>query len=62
MKNEGDWHYRYYEIFKAHQMPTSIVSFMKAQVLFWLLAATDGHAKNFSVLSNQEGRSISSPL
>lgn len=30
--------------------------FMKAQVLFWLLAATDGHAKNFSVFINQEGR------
>ena len=29
--------------------------FMKAQVLFWLLAATDGHAKNFSVFINQEG-------
>jgi len=23
--------------------------FMKAQVLFWLLAAGDGHAKNFSL-------------
>jgi serine/threonine-protein kinase HipA len=23
--------------------------FMKAQIVFWLLAATDGHAKNFSV-------------
>ncbi|OAT28621.1 type II toxin-antitoxin system HipA family toxin [Proteus myxofaciens] len=30
--------------------------FMKAQVLFWLLAATDVHAKNFSVFINQEGR------
>lgn len=28
-------------------------NFMKAQVLFWLLAATDGHAKNFSILSKQ---------
>ncbi|MFP1909763.1 type II toxin-antitoxin system HipA family toxin [Lonsdalea quercina] len=31
-------------------------SFMKAQVLFWLLAATDGHAKNFSVLIEPDGR------
>ncbi len=30
--------------------------FMKAQVLFWLLAATDGHAKNFSVFIEPEGR------
>ncbi|MFB1117177.1 type II toxin-antitoxin system HipA family toxin [Dickeya dadantii] len=31
-------------------------SFMKAQVLFWLLAATDGHAKNFSLFIESEGR------
>jgi len=31
-------------------------SFMKAQVLFWLLAATDGHAKNFSLFIEAEGR------
>ena len=30
--------------------------FMKAQVLFWLLAATDGHAKNFSLFIEPEGR------
>ena len=29
---------------------------MKSQVLFWLLAATDGHAKNFSVFIEPEGR------
>ncbi|ANE75476.1 type II toxin-antitoxin system HipA family toxin [Dickeya solani] len=31
-------------------------TFMKAQVLFWLLAATDGHAKNFSLFIEFEGR------
>lgn len=36
--------------------------FMKAQVLFWLLAAIDGHAKNFSVFINQEGRFHLTPL
>lgn len=30
--------------------------FMKSQVLFWLLAATDGHAKNFSLFIEPEGR------
>ncbi|MFB9998068.1 type II toxin-antitoxin system HipA family toxin [Providencia rustigianii] len=30
--------------------------FMKSQVLFWLLAATDGHAKNFSLFIESEGR------
>ena len=29
--------------------------FMKAQVVFWLLAAIDGHAKNFSVLYFPDG-------
>ncbi|MNJ30107.1 Serine/threonine-protein kinase HipA [compost metagenome] len=29
--------------------------FMKSQVLFWLLAATDGHAKNFSVFIEPDG-------
>jgi serine/threonine-protein kinase HipA len=23
--------------------------FLKAQIVFWLLGATDGHAKNFSI-------------
>ncbi|MFE8116313.1 type II toxin-antitoxin system HipA family toxin [Brenneria goodwinii] len=31
-------------------------AFMKAQVLFWLLAATDGHAKNFSLFIEPQGR------
>lgn len=31
-------------------------SFMNTQVLFWLLAATDGHAKNFSLFIESEGR------
>ena len=30
--------------------------FMKAQVLFWLLGATDGHAKNFSIRLSPGGR------
>ncbi|MBN3079172.1 type II toxin-antitoxin system HipA family toxin [Pectobacterium polaris] len=30
--------------------------FMQAQVLFWLLSATDGHAKNFSLFIESEGR------
>jgi serine/threonine-protein kinase HipA len=31
------------------------LSFMKAQVVFWLLAAIDGHAKNFSILLTPGG-------
>lgn len=29
--------------------------FMKSQVLFWLLAANDGHAKNFSIFLREKG-------
>lgn len=36
--------------------------FMKSQVLFWLLAATDGHAKNFSVFIEPEGGVRLSPF
>ncbi|MCW8829806.1 MAG: type II toxin-antitoxin system HipA family toxin [Gammaproteobacteria bacterium] len=36
--------------------------FFKSQVLFWLLAAIDGHAKNFSVFIEPEGRFRLTPL
>ena len=32
--------------------------FMKAQVVFWLLAAIDGHAKNFSIFLKRQGYSL----
>lgn len=32
--------------------------FMKAQVVFWLLAAIDGHAKNFSIFLRAQGYSL----
>jgi serine/threonine-protein kinase HipA len=31
------------------------LTFMKAQIVFWLLAAIDGHAKNFSIFLSQGG-------
>ena len=31
-------------------------AFVKAQILFWMLAATDGHAKNFSIFHEIGGR------
>ena len=34
----------------------------KAQILFWLIGATDGHAKNFSVALNPGGRFHLTPL
>jgi serine/threonine-protein kinase HipA len=36
--------------------------FLKAQVLFWLLQAPDGHAKNFSVAISQGGNFSLTPL
>ncbi len=37
-------------------------AFFTAQVLFWLLAASDGHAKNFSVFIERGGRFRLTPL
>lgn len=36
--------------------------FFKAQILFWLLGATDGHAKNFSLTLFPKGRFRLTPL
>ncbi len=37
-------------------------TFLKAQVLFWVLAAPDGHAKNFSLFIEPKGRYSLTPL
>lgn len=34
------------------------LTFMKAQIVFWLLAAIDGHAKNFSIFLTPSGYSL----
>ncbi|MYH89556.1 MAG: type II toxin-antitoxin system HipA family toxin [Gammaproteobacteria bacterium] len=36
--------------------------FLKAQIVFWLLGATDGHAKNFSIFLRPGGRFRMTPL
>lgn len=36
--------------------------FVKAQIVFWLLAATDGHAKNFSIFHESGGRYRLTPI
>ena len=36
--------------------------FIKAQVIFWLLGATDGHAKNFSIFLQPGGRFRLTPI
>lgn len=37
-------------------------TFFRSQILFWLLAAIDGHAKNFSLFIEPEGRYRLTPL
>lgn len=39
-----------------------IAAFLKAQIAFWLIGATDGHAKNFSVFLTPGGRYRLTPL
>lgn len=38
------------------------LAFFKAQVLFWLIGATDGHAKNFSIFLSSRGRFAMTPI
>lgn len=38
------------------------LNFYKTQLIFWLLAATDGHAKNFSISLLPGGRYRATPL
>ena len=50
-------------MFKASDRPEEDrVQFLKAQTLFWLLGATDGHAKNFSVFLHAHGGFSRTPL
>ena len=37
-------------------------SFFKTQIIFWMLAATDGHAKNFSLFHETSGRYRMTPI
>ncbi|NKB38743.1 MAG: type II toxin-antitoxin system HipA family toxin [Gammaproteobacteria bacterium] len=37
-------------------------AFLKAQILFWMLCATDGHAKNFSIFIEKNGRYRLTPI
>jgi len=38
------------------------IAFFKSQVLFWLIGATDGHAKNFSIFVKPGGRYALTPF
>jgi serine/threonine-protein kinase HipA len=44
------------------QAEQDLTTLLKSQILFWLLAAPDGHAKNFSIRVMPEGRYSLTPL
>jgi serine/threonine-protein kinase HipA len=51
------------DLLKASDDPdTDRRLFLKAQIMFWLLGATDGHAKNFSIFLQSGGRFRLTPL
>jgi serine/threonine-protein kinase HipA len=51
------------ELLKGSDTPEAdLRTFLKAQMVFWLLGATDGHAKNFSIRLGPSGRFHLTPL
>ena len=51
------------QLLKGSDTPEQdIATFMRACVLFWMLGATDGHAKNFSITLGPGGRFRLTPL
>lgn len=40
---------RFFGLANSDRRDTDLRTLLQAQLLFWLLAATDGHAKNFSI-------------
>lgn len=51
------------ELFKGSDTPDEdIATFLRTCILFWLIGATDGHAKNFSIFLSPGGRFRMTPL
>ena len=51
------------ELLKGSDRPIEdIAAFLRANIVFWLIGATDGHAKNFSVFLGPGGRFSMTPL
>jgi serine/threonine-protein kinase HipA len=46
----------------SEQAAQDRINFFKTQILFWLLAATDGHAKNFSIALRPGGAYRATPI
>jgi serine/threonine-protein kinase HipA len=61
--NRGPGIVQILELLKGSDTPAEDqASFFKAQVIFWLIAATDGHAKNFSLRLLPGTRYVMAPL
>ncbi len=56
MKNIAQW------LQAAENPEADLDIFMRTQILFWMLAATDGHAKNFSITLQSGGRFRLTPI
>ncbi|MHC2432835.1 type II toxin-antitoxin system HipA family toxin [Bradyrhizobium sp. USDA 4451] len=51
------------QLLKGSDEPTEdIATFLRASIVFWLIGATDGHAKNFSLFLSPGGRFRLTPL
>ncbi len=51
------------ELLKGSDAPNEdIATFLRASIVFWLIGATDGHAKNFSLFLSPGGRFRLTPL
>lgn len=50
------------DILRGSERPEDRRQFLAAQLLYWLLAAPDGHAKNFSIFIEPAGRYRLTPL
>ena len=51
------------QLLKGSDVPDDdLATFMRANIVFWLLGATDGHAKNFSIFLGSGGRFQLTPL
>ena len=51
------------QLLKGSDVPDDdLATFMLANIVFWLLGATDGHAKNFSIFLSSGGRFRMTPL
>jgi serine/threonine-protein kinase HipA len=51
-----------HELARAENPDSDQQRFMLSQLAFWMLAATDGHAKNFSISHHRGGRFSLTPL